>query len=1045
MNARNNGSMNTLRRGLLLGRVSLLAGMIATAIPTFAAEGQQPLSIRNSFRVGSSGVTCTAQNAPLDKRLGGIFDRSYRLSCRDASGAVGTLIAVRRDVAMGSEPTGLPGVTLACGGDGAVMIEALGRVAAVNCRDQAANVDYKRYAVKRGGTTYFVEGLAGYDPALRLALASVIADAPVAGEIRVATTEVSDPAAFARVQAGQLDRLGARDEGYLRNNGGRFAESSEFFEALANRDRNSGSAGLAEALANQALQQSNLGNFTTADRLLAQAGSAMARGDGVTQRLIRNYRAINRLNQRKPAAALKELSTPVNAIGDVFDRGSLEAGLINMPLAEQINRESSALKRLGAVDPGLSDTERAEILDAQADALKATATRLQGRYDEAIKGFEGAGRRLEAVRGGRVASAGWLRSEIQIELALLAEAQGRKADSGAAFDRAIALIGASFPQSPALLAAQARKAAWLGRSGDEAGALALYGKVVEDSLVVPDAGTTLRDLLGPYFGLLAKSGGVESAKATFAASQVLQRPGVAQTQAVLARQMSEGNDEAAALFRLSLARTRDIARTEALVEQLSTVATPDAQQAAALQSAQDNLASLRRDQTALVSKLAAFPRYNVLAPRSVELGELQSALKGGESYYKLMVVGERVYGLFVTNGAARVVDLSLSPADMAKQVKEIRDTIVKVENGQQVNYPFDLDKSRALYKTLFGQVEDMLPTTRHLIFEPDGAMLQLPPTVLVTGDKGVAEYKKRMESPDGDPFDFTGVEWLGRGREVSIAVSPRGFLDIRKLAASGAPRNYLGLGHNAKPAARPVAAVADECDWPLATWQNPISADELLFAQKKLSLGGSAVKTDAAFSDSALLSEADLDQYRVLHFATHGLVTAPRADCPARPALVTSFGDMGSDGLLSFREIFDLKLNADLVILSACDTAGMATVAASREAGVTTGGNYALDGLVRAFVGAGARTVIASHWPVPDDFDATKRLIGGVIDSMPGQELANALEGAQEKLMDDPNTSHPFYWAAFIIVGDGAKPLVSGKAPMTSVEVPPASAVAARR
>jgi hypothetical protein len=69
---------------------------------------------------------------------------------------------------------------------------------------------------------------------------------------------------------------------------------------------------------------------------------------------------------------------------------------------------------------------------------------------------------------------------------------------------------------------------------------------------------------------------------------------------------------------------------------------------------------------------------------------------------------------------------------------------------------------------------------------------------------------------------------------------------------------------------------------------------------------------------------------------------------------------------------------------------------------------------------------------VPDDFDATKRLIGGVIDSRPGQELASALEGAQEKLMDDPNTSHPFYWAAFIIVGDGAKPLVTGNAPMTT-------------
>ncbi|MFN3470328.1 MAG: CHAT domain-containing protein, partial [Novosphingobium sp.] len=268
-----------------------------------------------------------------------------------------------------------------------------------------------------------------------------------------------------------------------------------------------------------------------------------------------------------------------------------------------------------------------------------------------------------------------------------------------------------------------------------------------------------------------------------------------------------------------------------------------------------------------------------------------------------------------------------------------------------------------------------------------------------------------------------------RGREVSIAVSPRGFLDIRKLAPSRAAHSYLGLGENAKPAARPIrAAVADECDWPLATWQNPISAAELFHAQQRLGRNDSEVMTGTAFNDGALLAKADLDQYRIVHFATHGLVTAPRADCPARPALVTSFGDGGSDGLLSFREIFDLKLDADLVILSACDTAGVASVAASREAGVTTGGNYALDGLVRAFVGAGARSVVASHWPVPDDFDATKRLISGVIEASPGEPLAGGLERAQEKLMDDPNTSHPFYWAAFVIVGDGAKPLVPGKA-----------------
>jgi CHAT domain-containing protein len=167
----------------------------------------------------------------------------------------------------------------------------------------------------------------------------------------------------------------------------------------------------------------------------------------------------------------------------------------------------------------------------------------------------------------------------------------------------------------------------------------------------------------------------------------------------------------------------------------------------------------------------------------------------------------------------------------------------------------------------------------------------------------------------------------------------------------------------------------------------------------------------------------------------------PRPDCPARPALVTSFGDKTSDGLLTFKEIFDLHLNADLVILSACDTAGQADVAASREAGVTTGGNYALDGLVRAFVGAGARSVIASHWPVPDDFNATKRLIGGVIGARPGEPLAEALAQAQVKLMDDVNTSHPFYWAAFIILGDGAKPLVgdAGVVPAVATKVAAAS------
>jgi CHAT domain-containing protein len=186
----------------------------------------------------------------------------------------------------------------------------------------------------------------------------------------------------------------------------------------------------------------------------------------------------------------------------------------------------------------------------------------------------------------------------------------------------------------------------------------------------------------------------------------------------------------------------------------------------------------------------------------------------------------------------------------------------------------------------------------------------------------------------------------------------------------------------------------------------------------------SDIVTGDAFSDSAIKQRRDLRDYRILHFATHGLVTAPRPECPARPALMTSFGGAGSDGLLSFSEIYDLRIDADLVILSACDTAGKAGLAATREAGIATGGDFALDGLVRAFVGAGARSVIASHWPVPDDYDATKRLISGLFEAPPGTSVATALREAEKRLMNDAATSHPYYWAGFAIIGDGAAPVL---------------------
>ena len=128
---------------------------------------------------------------------------------------------------------------------------------------------------------------------------------------------------------------------------------------------------------------------------------------------------------------------------------------------------------------------------------------------------------------------------------------------------------------------------------------------------------------------------------------------------------------------------------------------------------------------------------------------------------------------------------------------------------------------------------------------------------------------------------------------------------------------------------------------------------------------------------------------------------------------------------MSFGEIFDLKIDADVVILSACDTAGQASAFATQEAGLRTGGGTALDGLVRAFIGSGGRSVIASHWPAPDEFNATGRLISGLFTAR-NISVAEAMRQAQTALMDDADTSHPFYWSGFAVVGDGARQFLGG-------------------
>jgi CHAT domain-containing protein len=986
------------------------------------------LSVRDSWRIGSSGTSfCSAQSLTVDKALTGMFDAGYSITCRDAALPVGKLYKLKDTGSAAARVAADRAGRATCQSPRRGNVPGLGSVDVIDCKLKDAEVTYRAYELRRGNLYYAAQGLAGYDSALQLGLRSLVADQLAKGEISIATTGLGDPAAFARVQAGTLAPDKALEEAYRRNNAGSYAEAAEFFAAA------SGDApgGRAEALVNEALQKSNLGRFAEADSLFARAAQFVG-SDPVVARRLRNYRAIHDLNQGNPQAALAELDKPMpKTVTDrqIAGTGKLE---IDSSLSKRLNADSKFGQQLGAQSDELLPDEKIEILEGQALQLRGTSLRLTGDRAGAREALRRADGELLSVRGGKVASILWMRAQIFGDLGALAEEDGDRATASRLYSQAVELLEVNYPGTAVLLNSKARLAGYLARSGQLATAEAMFSDIVHSQPDTSNLPPSFANVLRPYVDLLLKKGDDPKATAEiFAATQLMVRPGLAQTQAVLARELTGGTDEASRLFRQSVTLTRQAERARIELARLQDLAKPTPQDVVRARVLRGTLDTSLKEQLTTQAALSSFPRFRAVSSDTIPLADLQKTLRPGEAYYRMTIVGDHVYAMFVTPASARAVRLDASAKQLGEQVAALRDTISTVENGRRTTYPFDVALSHHLYTELFGPFGSEVGTVKHLIFEPDGAMLRLPPNLLVMDQASVDSYQQRAKASDEAAYDFRGVAWLGRDRDISTAVSPRSFAQLRSVRPSAGRREYLGLGENTPPsasAAGQVPAATDrDCILPLSSWTHPISAKELQTAGsilRQFDPNGVQIVTRDQFTDTGLEARSDLDQYRILHFATHGVVTARAAKCAAQPALLTSFGGNGSDGLLTFKEIFDLHLDADLVILSACDTAGKASAAATQQAGLSTGGDVALDGLVRAFVGAGGRLVVASHWPVPDDYNATQRLITGLFSAPPGTPTVTALRMSQRQLMDDANTSHPFYWSAFAAVGDGDIPVI---------------------
>ena len=171
--------------------------------------------------------------------------------------------------------------------------------------------------------------------------------------------------------------------------------------------------------------------------------------------------------------------------------------------------------------------------------------------------------------------------------------------------------------------------------------------------------------------------------------------------------------------------------------------------------------------------------------------------------------------------------------------------------------------------------------------------------------------------------------------------------------------------------------------------------------------GHGDVRTKDAATKSAV-EGADLASFRVIAFATHGLLAAESPT--GEPALVMTPTLGLDDGLLTATEIAGLKLDADLIVLSACNTA----------APLLGYGADGLSGLARAFFHAGARAVLVSHWPV--DAQATRTLMR-LLASSRMEGAAVAFNRAAQALRNQPGFAHPAFWAPFDLVGQGEDPL----------------------
>ncbi|MFT5142694.1 MAG: CHAT domain-containing protein/tetratricopeptide (TPR) repeat protein [Rhodothermales bacterium] len=374
------------------------------------------------------------------------------------------------------------------------------------------------------------------------------------------------------------------------------------------------------------------------------------------------------------------------------------------------------------------------------------------------------------------------------------------------------------------------------------------------------------------------------------------------------------------------------------------------------------------------------PRYADLQyPQTATIQDVQRGLLDSETALLEYAVGDSSSTLWVITSEGSSMHRLPARAEIQEQVELFRFALSDPARTDAETYAATAAR---LYQMLLQTAETELADIERLIIVPDDVLHYIPFEALVT-------------DTTGNP-SFATMPYLIARHAVSYAPSASVLLQVRSGASSreqGDRKDLLAFGD-------PTFSESDN----LA--QLPFAGLEVDAISKLFDSGRSDVYQGDDASERRAKTAVDLSGYRYVHFATHGLINEDRPDFSGIALATDALSD--DDGFLQAAEVFNLKIDADLVVLSACET-GLGRLVRGEG----------LVGLTRAFMYAGAPSVVVSLWAVADQSTAT--LMEGLYTRLaPGTESRDeSLRGAKRQMIASGENAHPFFWAPFVLVGDG--------------------------